>query len=664
MNRLPVSILYSHDPVWQHGIRGHLEGLSEVVPVTDGTALELLLQQHGHIVLFLDLCGTDALTMLPEWVAQFPDAVMIALGDARSDPGILALRLGVQDILAVGADRLRVQALFRQVQTQVRLRKELRMLREERRTPDALVPAVAARDKLSPFLLHLSGALRRFDNLELMLENIAEGVVQGARVSRVGIVTIMADGAYRFRSGINCLERNREIAFAPGDPLVIWLQVHAHCITRSMLRHVEPLSDRVMLEESLDANSAELILPLFGRNRLIGWLCLGRPRSGAPFEDQDVEDLSRLADQVSVVIENAMLHDSIAVQKALAENLLQTVPFGIIAVAPGGQIRWFNSGAGHLLHTTPGEKGDWTLNRLPAFLTDMLLRCVGGEGGIGPVEWVEPIAQRAVSLQARRLEQDGVCMGAMLLLKDLTEERLFREKQSNLERAVFWNELTSALSHEVRNPLVAISTFAQLLPERYQDEEFRTHFRELTTQEVERLNSIVDQLDQFANPPDLCFAPIDVAELLQEVLFKDRSAGHREPEVKVHVAGDVPCIRGDREILAQALGHLLENAHAAVAGRMDSRISVHVQGGEIGDGRAAVVLEVRDNGEGIPEEMQSKVFSPFCTSKTRGVGLGLAIVRRTMIDHEGLVEIDSGPGGTTVRLTLPAVWQEAQEKRG
>jgi nitrogen-specific signal transduction histidine kinase len=93
-----------------------------------------------------------------------------------------------------------------------------------------------------------------------------------------------------------------------------------------------------------------------------------------------------------------------------------------------------------------------------------------------------------------------------------------------------------------------------------------------------------------------------------------------------------------------------------VEGVARPRIVFRIYPGEIGAGRPAVVIEVRDNGPGISPELREKVFSPFCTTKSRGVGLGLPIVRRTMIDHGGLVFIDSGETGTAVRLVLP-VWE-------
>jgi two-component system nitrogen regulation sensor histidine kinase GlnL len=246
-------------------------------------------------------------------------------------------------------------------------------------------------------------------------------------------------------------------------------------------------------------------------------------------------------------------------------------------------------------------------------------------------------------------------MGAMAVLNDLTEERILREKQNNLERATFWNELATAISHEVRNPLVAISTFSQLLPERYHDEEFRTQFRDLTTQEVGRLNGMIDQLDEYANPSTLQFAPVNAGELLETALCKARTGVEESIEVSVDVDPGLPPIDGDINMLADSIMRLLQNAFTAVEGSSHPKVSLVASAGEIGTGRSAIIIEVRDNGIGIPADQHEKVFSPFCTTKARGVGLGLPIVRRTMIDHGGLVSIDSGETGTIVRLALPAL---------
>ena len=652
MSALPVSIMYTQDGVLLQRIRGYLHSRSTVRHVSDPSELEMLLHQHHGTLLFMDLCAADCMTVLSELIKEFSDTVIIALGAVRSDPGLKAASSGVYAIEPCDVDRLRLQTLFDQAQSHLRLQQENRVLKENLQRPS--VQAAPSRENIAPSLYHFSSAFRRFDNIGIMLESIVEGVASCARVSRVAVFSITPAELYRFRAGIKCMEDTRSLEFKKTHPFVQWLQIHAHSISRSMLRHIESMEERLLLEKTLDMAGAEAILPLFGRERLIGWLCIGRPSSGAPFEQRDIEDLTLLAEHVSVTIENSLLHESLAIQKALAENLLQAIPVGIIATGADGTIRWFNSGAETLLHAVAADLIGRPIERLSSYIASLLNRCMAGEKAVGPVEWTEPRTRRGLSIQIRRLQQHGQCMGAMAVLNDLTEEKILREKQNNLERATFWNELATAISHEVRNPLVAISTFSQLLPERYGDEEFRTQFRDLTTQEVARLNGMIDQLDEYANPPSLEFAPVNAGELLETALSKARNGCAVSRDVSVEIESGLPSIEGDIDVLADSIARLLHNTFTAVEEVAQPCISLKAFAGEIGTGRTAVIIEVRDNGTGIPAELREKVFSPFCTTKTRGVGLGLPIVRRTMIDHGGLVTIDSGKTGTVVRLSLPA----------
>jgi nitrogen-specific signal transduction histidine kinase len=653
MSSLPVSIIYTQDGVLLQRIRGYLHSRSAVRHVGDPSEIEMLLHQHHDTLLFVDLRAADCMTILPGLIKEFPDLVIVALGAARSDPGLRAVSVGIYALESGEVDRLRLQSLFDQAQAHLRLQQENRVLKENLHRP--ATPAATSRENIAPSLYHFSSAFRRFDNIGIMLESIVEGVASCARVSRVSVFSITPAEIYRFRAGIKCMEDTRTLEFKKTHPFVQWLQIHAHSISRSMLRHIETMEERLLLEKTLDLTGAEAILPLFGRERLIGWLCIGRSSSGAPFEQRDIEELTLLAEHVSVTIENSLLHESIAIQKALAENLLQAIPVGIIATGADGAVRWFNSGAETLLNVAAADIIGRPIERLSSYIASLLNRCMAGEKAVGPVEWTEPRTRRGLSIQIRRLQQSGQCMGAMAVLNDLTEERILREKQNNLERASFWNELATAISHEVRNPLVAISTFSQLLPERYADEEFRTQFRDLTTQEVARLNGMIDQLDEYANPPKLEFAPVNAGELLETALCKVRSGNAAVREVRVEVESGLPSIEGDIDVLADSIARLLHNTFAAVEGVAQPCIVLRAFAGKIGTGRPAVIIEVRDNGTGIPVELREKVFSPFCTTKARGVGLGLPIVRRTMIDHGGLVVIESGDTGTVVRLSLPAL---------
>ena len=653
MNALPVSLIYTQDPVLLQRICGYLHARASVQQLTTPLALEQSLHQHTSTLLFVDLCATDAVQLIKELGSRFPGVLMIALGAARSEPALMASAIGVYAVEETEVGRLRLQSLFEQAQTHLRLLNENRVLRETvQHSPE---PPPPPRENIIPSLYHFSSAFRRFDNMGIMLESIVEGVASCARVSRVGVFSITADEVYAFRAGVKCMEETRTLEFKKTDPFVLWLQLHAHSISRSMLHHIDSMDERLLIEQMLERTGAEAILPLFGRERLIGWLCIGRSSSGAPFKTRDIEELTQLAEQVSVTIENSLLHENIALQKALAENLLQAIPVGIIATGPDGTIRWFNSGAEQLLDTLANDVIGRPVEKLSSYIASLMHRCMIGEGDAQPEEWTEPRSKRALSIQVRCLQQSGTCMGAMAVLNDLTEESILREKQNNLERASFWNELASAISHEVRNPLVAISTFSQLLPERYNDEEFREQFRDLTTQEVGRLNGMIDQLDEYANPPSLRFAAVNVSDLLERAVYKSRQSEEASDcPVSIDLQGDLPAIQGDMYVLTDSISRLVLNAFTAVQEQSNPKITLRASRGEIGIARLAVVIEIIDNGCGIAEDIQSKVFSPFCTTKARGVGLGLPIVRRTMIDHSALISFESSTSGTNVCLTLPA----------
>src|SRR5207302_4424494 len=116
----------------------------------------------------------------------------------------------------------------------------------------------------------------------------------------------------------------------------------------------------------------------------------------------------------------------------------------------------------------------------------------------------------------------------------------------------------------------------------------------------------------------------------------------------------LPRVLGDETALTEAFAHLVANAAEASADRNKPRITLSAKPVREGEHSSAVVVTVQDNGTGIAPDIKAKIFSPFCTTKPRGMGLGLTIVKRTVFDHHGRVEVDSTPKGTQVSVLLPA----------
>jgi nitrogen-specific signal transduction histidine kinase len=241
------------------------------------------------------------------------------------------------------------------------------------------------------------------------------------------------------------------------------------------------------------------------------------------------------------------------------------------------------------------------------------------------------------------------------VVQDLTAEDNVRQKQDLIDRAAFWTDLASSMSHEIRNPLVAIKTFAQLLPERFDDADFRKNFNEIVVREIDRLDKIITQINNFAHPPELVMKPIDVRAAVKKgiEIARTRLAQNGTP-IETTLPGNLPKVMGDESALTEAFAHLVANAAEATSGQSKPRITLAAKPVREGAQTSGVVVTIRDNGKGIAPNLKEKVFSPFCTTKARGMGLGLPIVKRTVFDHNGRVDIDSNPHGTSVSVLLPA----------
>ena len=212
--------------------------------------------------------------------------------------------------------------------------------------------------------------------------------------------------------------------------------------------------------------------------------------------------------------------------------------------------------------------------------------------------------------------------------------------------------LGASLAHEIRNPLVTLKTIAQSAATRYSDPEFRRLLIELVPAEIERIEGLVSGLMDLGRPQYPHFESISLNEVVETSVKLVRPKALDESVSLTCVLGaDPDVINADRASVRQVILNLVMNAIQAVAendGRREVR--VHTLNGE-----TTLVLEVSDNGPGMPEDMRERLFQPFTTSnKTSGMGLGLAITADLVKLHHGqIILVEGNDVGTTFRVTLP-----------
>jgi two-component system, NtrC family, sensor kinase len=234
-----------------------------------------------------------------------------------------------------------------------------------------------------------------------------------------------------------------------------------------------------------------------------------------------------------------------------------------------------------------------------------------------------------------------------------------KQSQDTLRRADRLSSLgllTAGLAHEIRNPLVAIRTFTQLLPERYDDAEFREGFQGLALKEVDRICGLINDLLSFARPSKPNVAPENVNDVVENIArILEAQAKEKGMAISREFHDNLPKVWIDREQMKQVFMNLLLNAIQAM--REGGSISIAtraVQRNGTEPSGEFVQIEIRDMGVGIPEENLQHIFDPFFTSKDEGSGLGLAVSHQIVQEHGGFVTVESTVGkGTAFFVHVP-----------
>jgi PAS domain S-box-containing protein len=260
-----------------------------------------------------------------------------------------------------------------------------------------------------------------------------------------------------------------------------------------------------------------------------------------------------------------------------------------------------------------------------------------------PLEGTRNGETRWIRWHLTPLADDQVCATGI----DVTDDQALATRSRRTERIAALGTMTAGLAHELRNPLNAAHLQLDLARRRLArggDEASALHAVDVADAEVSRLARLVDEFLLFARPNALQLSRGDLRAVVAASVDALRGeASLRRVELHLEI-GEPVCAEFDRVRIGQALQHLLKNAiEATEAG---GTVQVALTGG----GGAACIL-VEDSGHGLPTG--APVFEPFFTTKAQGTGLGLAIVHRIVCDHGGSIEVESCPGRTLFRVSLP-----------
>jgi len=264
-----------------------------------------------------------------------------------------------------------------------------------------------------------------------------------------------------------------------------------------------------------------------------------------------------------------------------------------------------------------------------------------------------------IDLLSTLANQTAIAVENARLYEDLKRSKSYIRRA---DRLASLGTLTAGLAHEIRNPLVSIKTFTQLLPERMEDEEFRNQFLPIASNEVDRISLLINELLDFAKPSEPRLDPEDINDILDGmILLVSTESKKKQIQIIKKYANDLPLVSVDREQIKQVFLNILLNAIEATP--ENGQITIKTRSFSKPGGEPYAQIEITDTGKGIPEDYLEDIFNPFFTTKSKGSGLGLSISNQIVQEHRGYISVESQVNkGTSFFINLP-LRQEHPKRR-
>jgi len=373
------------------------------------------------------------------------------------------------------------------------------------------------------------------------------------------------------------------------------------------------------------------------------------------FHEEDVRTLSSVSEQAANAIENAQLYDKIKTSEERYRTLFESAGTSLVILDENNQFRLVN----HAFESLSGYSREELVGKMSFFQFfsgKTQLPLLYAEKGIAAAaarnrEFL--LQDRHGNLRHVHILTDRIPGSQDLLVSliDMTRERELERRLFKSEELASIGELSAGIAHEIRNPLVAITTSVSLLND---ETELSTEGRQIldvVKEEADHLAAIVDDFLKFARPKKTVLQIEDLNRLLKDVVKRHKEMGRKDIEWTEEYDERLPEIPLDRHQFQQVITNLLLNALDAM--HQGGTLAVKTSLEERPDGpRARMTLS--DTGTGVPESESTKIFQPFYSTKEKGTGMGLAICRRIVAEHDGEIFVESGPGsGAAFTVSLP-----------
>ena len=548
-----------------------------------------------------------------------------------------------------------------------------------------------------PNHIHGEENINRYDELAPILNNEVRELIIGLKSAEFSdgerFAVAIARANYKGAIVVNMnaedfLEFRKEI----GIGVILQGMSHQHGIEYILLQDtigilaasekidtVESITESEFLKSALKSNSVSARVTIQGGTEVYEVVkrfmldndLIGLYRLGVSLEDiKNVENrmlrrliiISLILAAISIIVLSIIftaqnlktISNEYAKFKTLTSSVLENMSESVIVFDQESRITLFNKSAENLFRINSTEVIGNKINAIKDGVLSFLESRINNPNELNP-NFEKKILlngeEKSLSFSTSLLDDPEVNqINYTIVIKDMTETKRLEEEAKRNEKLSAMGELASGVAHEIRNPINAIGMIAQRLNKEFTTTSNQNEYSDITQllrTEVNRINKIITQFLSYAKPIELNSKPVNIKSLFDEVyqLFEDQAKQKGIRIIKSY--SDSIIINIDRDLIKQSLMNILQNAIDAV--RYNGEVNLKYL-----KVRNDAIIEISDNGAGIPDEQQKKVFDLYFTTKKDGNGLGLTISQKIILQHKGSISfISKLKKGTTFKIILP-----------
>lgn len=575
-----------------------------------------------------------------------------------------------------------LQALLKQADDKLRLLQEVAALRMSRRpvTAESGGPEpIEATFSMSPHALtqmvkEFAKALAAGFDLPRVLDQFLDGVGELTRPSRSAILLAeSATGHFRVAAYRGLAPHVVESLVLNGDGgLPRWLATEGRLIQleEAQSRLADPAAREIARE--LAVLQAVVAIPLSSHGELVGILTLGQRIVGGGYRRVETETLFNLGTHLATAIRDIRVHHLLQYEKEFNERILARMSSGVVTIDPDQKIVAINRRAAEILGMPASEVLHRDLRVLPSPLGDMLFEALSRGRSVTRAE--VQLALRNLPLEVSTYPVMGdrtEPMGAVLVFEDMTAQRLLAQERRGAEQLQLLTRVVARIADEIKNPLVSINAFMELIGERYDDATFRNQFSSVVGRDVRRLVQIFDKLAALVNDGDYKRETLDLRQVAEECLAElgaqalaagsgdTRLLSFTDESTQKHVTatlsheGSSFLVRADHAMFKKAMSYLVWYLlRKTVAPEAKIAVSISHLASE---DRARLTVASR-TAEVRAEELQA-IFDPIQVVQENLIDVGPSVSQRILESQGGRLEAKQGRGEVSFTASLPSASQ-------